>query len=125
MTRRRNHHHSRQKRLPRASRSSSSRCSLKKLGAASGRTQMMHDEVKSERCRSHRISNQMTAPAPLVHTTGGACTPFPLAVYRPASLMTMLLVASLLPKNTFSLRWLVLSGGGGGWISESRRVLLN
>eukprot|EP00986_Skeletonema_menzelii_P018827 scaffold26730_cov162-Skeletonema_menzelii.AAC.7 len=125
MTRRRNHHHSRQKRRPRASRSSSSRCSLKKLGAASGRTQMMHDEVKSERCRSHRISNQMTAPAPLVHTTGGACTPFPLAVYRPASLMTMLLVASLLPKNTFSLRWLVLSGGGGGWISESRRVLLN
>ena len=111
MTRR--NHHSRQKRRPRAARSFSSRCSSKRLGAASGRTQTIKDGVKSERCSSHRIGNQIPVSAPLVHTSGGACTPFPLAVYRPASLMTMLLVASLLPKNTFSLRWLVLSGDGG------------
>ena len=37
--------------------------------------------------------------------------PLPLAVYQPASLFAMLLVAALLPRNTFSLRWLALSGG--------------
>lgn len=39
-------------------------------------------------------------------------SPVPLAVYQPASLFAMLLVASLLPRNTFSLRWLALSGCG-------------
>eukprot|EP00569_Conticribra_weissflogii_P001935 CAMPEP_0171352142 /NCGR_PEP_ID=MMETSP0878-20121228/40759_1 /TAXON_ID=67004 /ORGANISM="Thalassiosira weissflogii, Strain CCMP1336" /LENGTH=728 /DNA_ID=CAMNT_0011857641 /DNA_START=101 /DNA_END=2287 /DNA_ORIENTATION=- len=32
----------------------------------------------------------------------------PMAVYRPASLFAMLVVASFLPRNTFSLRWLAL-----------------
>lgn len=40
--------------------------------------------------------------------------PLPLAAYQPASLVAVLLVASLLPKNTFSLRWLALSGMGMG-----------
>lgn len=41
-------------------------------------------------------------------------SPLPLAAYQPSSLFAMLLVSSLLPRNTFSLRWLALSGVGVG-----------
>ncbi|KAL3759353.1 hypothetical protein ACHAWU_000652 [Discostella pseudostelligera] len=51
-------------------------------------------------------------PPPLTTTT--TTTTLPLAAYQPASLFMMLLVASVLPKNTFSLRWLALSGVGVG-----------
>jgi len=44
--------------------------------------------------------------------------PLPLAACQPASLFAMLLVASLLPKNTFSLRWLALSGVGVGVVGS-------
>jgi len=120
MARRRNH--IKQKGRPRVASSSFKRC------AANGPAKIIGciwptDEVKQARRRSHRVNTQLPVRVPLVHTTGGACTPFPLAVYRPASLMAMLLVASLLPKNTFSLRWLVLSGGG--WVREGRRFPLS
>mmetsp|Transcript_1752 Transcript_1752/g.3749 ORF Transcript_1752/g.3749 Transcript_1752/m.3749 type:complete len:784 (-) Transcript_1752:58-2409(-) len=59
--------------------------------------------------RSKKIRRRV-GPTLLIPTT-----PLPpLAVCQPASLFAMLLVASLLPKNTFSLRWLALSGGGFG-----------
>mmetsp|Transcript_6268 Transcript_6268/g.13789 ORF Transcript_6268/g.13789 Transcript_6268/m.13789 type:complete len:390 (-) Transcript_6268:1220-2389(-) len=61
---------------------------------------------KMRRCRNRSSS----CPAVLVQPA----TPLPLACYQPASLFAILLVASLLPKNTFSLRWLALSGGIGG-----------
>jgi hypothetical protein len=53
-------------------------------------------------------------PPPLV------TVPLSLAVYRPASLFAMLLIASL-AKNTFSLRWLALSSlSGYGYGASSR-----
>ena len=109
----RRNNHSKQKRRPRAARSSSCRCSPKRFdtAASSGSANIIHDEMKQGRRCSLRFSSTSAGRVPIVHSTGNACTPFPLAVYRPASLMAMLLVASLLPKNTFSLRWLVLSGG--------------
>jgi len=71
------------------------------------------------RCtKIRRRSSHHSHPRHVVH---GArlkvpAAPLPLAIYQPASLFAMLLVASLLPKNTFSLRWLALSGvdGAGG-----------
>ena len=66
------------------------------------------------RRRNNNHHNMVIVPT---YTTPSYSYPLPLAVYQPAysaSLFAMLLVASLLPKNTFSLRWLALSGSGGG-----------
>ena len=59
----------------------------------------------SERCRPTLLVMPPSAP-------------LPLAACQPASLFAMLLVASLLPKNTFSLRWLALSGVGVGVVGS-------
>eukprot|EP00804_Cyclotella_cryptica_P009361 CCRYP_009011-RA/>CCRYP_009011-RA protein AED:0.19 eAED:0.19 QI:157/1/1/1/1/1/4/31/693 len=81
-------------------------------------------------------SHPIPHPFPSDTAVGSSCTPLSLAVYRPASLFAMLLFAALLPKNTFSLRWLALSScysshcgtwrrGGSGverFVLEKRQV---
>ena len=124
MTRRRNFVH-KQKRRPKAK--SSSKADSAAAGSVPAKTTLIH-EGRHARRRSHHCTTKgryHSSPIAYTATGGGTFTPFPLAVYRPASLMAMLLVASLLPKNTFSLRWLILSGGGGsgsGLITEGQRM---
>ncbi|KAL7538524.1 hypothetical protein ACHAWF_006115 [Thalassiosira exigua] len=64
------------------------------------------------RARRRRTRAATTTPAP--PAVLAPATPLPLAACRPASLLAVLLAASLLPRGTFSLRWLALSEGGAG-----------
>lgn len=114
-----------QKRRPKAKSSSIAHSAA--AGSVPAVKTMLINEGRHARRRSHHCTKGRYHSSPIAYTAtgGGTFTPFPLAVYRPASLMTMLLVASLLPKNTFSLRWLILSGGsgsGGGLVSEGQRM---
>jgi len=65
-------------------------------------------KIRRRQTTTANLSTNSSCPTILIPTN-----PLPLAVYQPNRLFAMLLVASLL-KNTFSLRWLALSGVGGG-----------
>lgn len=69
-------------------------------------TPILHSTRRKLRRRS--CTSKQTYPL-VVHTPDqNFRVALPMAVYRPASLFAMLVVASFLPRNTFSLRWLAL-----------------
>ena len=88
--------------------SSPSSCKIRPRSSAG----VSSSSVNSNSCHLSTASNNRNYS--MVYSPDVNCRTMllPMAVYRPASLFAMLLVASLLPKNTFSLRWLALSATG-------------
>lgn len=84
------------------------------LRLCSNSTTMKIRRRQHRRNRRHANDSNNICPSLMVLPPPLTTTTLPLAAYQPASLFMMLLVASVLPKNTFSLRWLALSGAGVG-----------
>jgi len=81
--------------------------------------------LQSEKIRRRQTTTSKSSPTSSCPAILVPSTPLPLAVYQPNRLFAMLLVSLLLPKNTFSLRWLALSGGGGMMTISGRGIIKN
>ncbi|KAL3774091.1 hypothetical protein ACHAWO_008487 [Cyclotella atomus] len=108
------------------------------MGRHRHQSQKSQKRKRRERSRSAKINESLAAPKPKLATTKpspnikirmirrlppplvGGSLPLSLAVYRPASLFAMLLIAAL-AKNTFSLRWLALGTLGSGSYCQKRQ----